>query len=220
MNEPNKYLNGINMNITKESFLLGKHNELAVKKLHGFLEQERGGIITIFSKKETGKSHLLQAAGNVFWDMDVPVNYSTTESFIPRVLMSLREDGEEKTTFEKTYCQEKMNYILEDIQFAFDKDLIKKWLIGWLKYCVEKDKKVILTFRGDLEEVAPELKEVLQSQLIVEIGEPNQSFKERVARAWASVNDVELTEDEVFDLSQRESLREIKCMIMLKARGM
>lgn len=213
MNEQNKCLNGIKINFTKESFLLGKHNESAVKKLHSFIEQEKGGIFTIFSKdKETGKTHLVQAAGNELWDRDVPVNYTTTEYFTSSVLFSLKE----KTIFEKIYCQEKMDYILEDIQFAFDKDLIKKWIIGWLHYCVENNKKVMLTFRGDIEAVDPELKELLQSQSIVEIEKSDRSFKERVARTWASVNDVELTEDEVFDLSQRESLREIKCMISLR----
>ena len=221
MNEQHKAFNGISINLTKESFLIGKNNEAAVNELHRFIEQENGEIFTIFSKgKEAGRTHLVQAAGNELWDRNVPVNYTSTESFSSRVLLSLRKNGEKETTFEKTYCQENMNYILEDIQFAFDKDLIKKWLIGWLKYCVIKDKKVILTFSGDdLEAVDPELKELLQSQSIVEIGEPDRSFKEQIIRAWASENDMELTEEDVFDLSQKESLREIKSMIMLKARG-
>ena len=164
MNEQNKVLNGIDLRIAKESFLIGTHNAFAVQELHSFIEKEKGGIFTIFSKdKETGKTHLVQAAENELWDKIVPVNYTTTEYFTSSVLFSLKE----KTTFEKIYCQEKMDYILEDIQFAFDKDLIKKWLIGWLNYCVEKNKKVMLTFRGDIEAVDPELKKFITEKRVL-----------------------------------------------------
>lgn len=222
--ERDKTLSHLNPYFTFEVLLVDEHNRKAVDAVKDFVYQKESGIIILFSdgKQENGKTHLAQAAGHLFFDeMNSKCIYSTAESFVSyainHALANAGKDG--LTPFEKLYCQNDMNYILDDVHFLIHKEICAKYFKDWLNYCIKNGEKVIVTLANNPEQIEDEeLRQVILSYPCYEIYVPTECFKEKYVVHQAKKEGVMITEDDIKCLAKK-SFREIGCEIYLRKIG-
>lgn len=222
--ERDKALCHLNPRFTFEELLVDEHNKKAVEAIKDFVHQEGSGIFTLFSdgKLENGKTHLVQAAGHLFFDeTNSKCFYSTAESFvsyaISHALANAGKDG--LTPFEKLYCQKDMNYILDDVHFLLDKEICLNYFKDWIDSCIIDGEKVIIALANNPGQIEnEELRQIILSYPCYEIYAPTERFKEKYVVHQAKKEGAMLTEDDIKCLTMKR-FREIGCEIYLRKIG-
>ncbi|MGN1168426.1 MAG: DnaA ATPase domain-containing protein [Lachnospiraceae bacterium] len=223
--EREKVIHYLNSQYTFENLLIGRHNKLAIEAIKEFVHQGEGGIFMLFSEgnQENGKTHIAQAAGHLFFDeFYSKCLYSTAENYASYIMNHIHTHvrGNEKTLFRKIYYKDNMNFILDDISFLLNKEMCIKYFKEWLRYCLKRNEKVILTLSNNPKETEmdTELKELILRYPCYKVGSPTPSFMEKYVRYLAKEKEVVLPEKEIECLAKKD-FREIQSRIIGLARG-
>ncbi|MFT5280792.1 MAG: chromosomal replication initiator protein [Flavobacteriaceae bacterium] len=225
--------NNLNPRYVFKSFIVGPFNELAFAASQAIIKKPGVSYnpLFIYGPTGTGKTHLLQAAGNAIHKNfpKLRIMYCTLEKFSIDYVTSVQKN--KPNIFKDKY----RNYdvlIMDDIQFISGKEKTQEELFHLFNSLYEMNKQII--FSSDKHpNYIPGLEERLKSRfsagMIVDVNEPETESKIAIIRTKLEDSDITLQEDviEYLAKSLEGSIRELEgslnavlCQTQLKKRDL
>ena len=142
-NTPSNYRSNLNSDMTFESFVEGKSNQLA-KAACTSVVNEPGAFnpLYIYGGVGLGKTHLLHSIGNELSKANKKVVYLHSEKFVQNMVTALRNNQIEE--FKKFYRNLDV-LLLDDIQFFAGKERSQEEFFHTFNALFEYKKQVVLT---------------------------------------------------------------------------
>jgi len=142
-----------------------------------------------------GKTHLMQAAGNVFQNQGKVVIYTTVEQFLNDFVRHLRNKNMER--FQEKYRKCDV-LLIDDIQFLSNKESIQEEFFHTFEALKGEGKQIILTADKHPKKIAG-LEARLQSRfewgLVADIQPPELETKIAIIEKKCEINKVKLTKE-------------------------
>ncbi|MBU0720042.1 chromosomal replication initiator protein DnaA [bacterium] len=187
----------LNPSHTFDNFMVGGSNQFAYAAVKSV--SEKPGIVYnplfIYGGVGLGKTHLMQAAGNVFQNQGKSVIYTTVEQFLNDFIRHLRNKTMER--FQEKYRKCDV-LLIDDIQFLSNKDSIQEEFFHTFEALKGAGKQIILTADKHPKKIGG-LEERLQSRfewgLVADIQPPELETKIAIIEKKCEINKVKLTKD-------------------------
>jgi chromosomal replication initiator protein len=187
----------LNPSHTFENFVVGGSNQFAYAAAKSVSERP-GDIynpLFIYGGVGIGKTHLMQAVGNVLQERGKDVIYTSVEQFLNDFLRHLRNGNMEKFKDKYRKCD---ILLIDDIQFLSNKDSIQEEFFHTFEALRNDKKQIIMTADkhpkkiGGLEE---RLKSRFEWGLIADIQPPELETKINIIKKKCEINRVVLNND-------------------------
>jgi len=187
----------LNPSHTFENFMVGGSNQFAYATIKSV--SEKPGIlynpVFIYGGVGLGKTHLMQAAGNVLQNQGKIVIYTTVEQFLNDFVRHLRNKTPER--FQEKYRKCDV-LLIDDIQFLSNKEGIQEEFFHTFEALKGTGKQIILTADKHPKKIAG-LEKRLQSRfehgLVADIQPPELETKIAIIENKCKINKVILTKD-------------------------
>ena len=143
VNVPNGFKTNLNTEMTFDSFVEGKSNQLAKAACHSVVNEP--GVFNplyIYGGVGLGKTHLLHSIGNELTKKNKRVVYLHSEKFVQNMVTALRNNQLEE--FKKFYRNLDV-LLLDDIQFFAGKEKSQEEFFHTFNALFEYKKQVVLT---------------------------------------------------------------------------
>jgi chromosomal replication initiator protein len=223
----------LNPRYTFDSFIIGPFNELAHAATQAIIKQP--GIVYnplfIYGNTGHGKTHLIQAAGNLIKHMspEKKVYYLTSEKFTIEYVNAVQQN---KVGLFKDKYRKYDVLIMDDIQFLSGKEKTQEELFHLFNTLYDNNKQII--FSSDQHpNFIPGLEERLKSRfnqgMIVDITQPDHESRVAIIKNKLELNNIELKKD-MYDFlakSVEGNIRELEgvvnsiiCQTQLKSRSL
>ena len=206
----------LNGSFTIENFVEGKSNELA-----------RAGVIQVAKNPGTsynplviygdvglGKTHLMQAAGNIYHQKNPhqPVEYVHSERFVSRMVSALQRNEMER--FKQHFRSLKI-LMIDDIQFLMRKERSQEELFHTFNHLLDNGSQIILTtdrYPRELDGIEDRLKSRFSWGLTVGIESPELETRVAILIRKAELSNVTLPEKVAFFIAQNvtSNVRELE----------
>lgn len=207
---------GLNPKYIFESFIIGKHNELAhaasqaVSKNPG----SQYNPLFIYGGVGLGKTHLMQAVGNKFLQ-DSPkskILYVTSEKFTNDYIGAIQSKRTEE--FKKTYRSVDM-LLIDDIQFIAGKEGTQEEFFHTFNELRETGKQIILTsdrLPKDIPSIEARLISRFEWGMVADIQAPDLETRMAILRTKMAKKGVILTEEILFFIAENiiTNIRELE----------
>ena len=187
----------LNPSHTFDNFMIGGSNQFAYAAVKSVSEKpgETYNPLFIHGGVGLGKTHLMQAAGNVLQNQGKNVIYTTSEQFLNDFLRHVRNQTMEK--FKEKY-RECDALLIDDIQFLSNKDTIQEEFFHTFEALKSTGKQIILTADKHPKKIGG-LEKRLQSRfehgLVADIQPPELETKIAIIENKCEINKVNLTKD-------------------------
>lgn len=180
-----------------DNFMVGGSNQFAYAAVKSVSEKP-GKVynpLFIYGSVGLGKTHLMQAAGNVLQNEDKVVIYTTVEQFLNDFVRHLRNKNMER--FQEKY--RKCDILLvDDIQFLSNKESLQEEFFHTFEALKGKGKQIIMTADKHPKKIAG-LEERLQSRfewgLVADIQPPELETKIAIIEKKCEINKVVISKD-------------------------
>ena len=179
------------------NFMVGGSNQFAYAAVKS-VSENAGKVynpLFIYGGVGLGKTHLMQAAGNVYQDDGKSVIYTTVEQFTNDFTRSIRNNSMER--FREKYRQCDV-LLVDDIQFLSNKEGIQEEFFHTFEALKGDNKQIIFTADKHPKKIAG-LEERLQSRfewgLVADIQPPELETKIAIIKNKCEINKVVLTND-------------------------
>ncbi|MDD2651981.1 MAG: chromosomal replication initiator protein DnaA [Sulfurimonas sp.] len=187
----------LNPSHTFENFMVGGSNQFAYATIKSV--SEKPGIlynpVFIYGGVGLGKTHLMQAAGNVLQNQGKIVVYTTVEQFLNDFIRHVRNKTMER--FQEKYRKCDV-LLIDDIQFLSNKEGIQEEFFHTFEALKGVGKQIILTADKHPKKIAG-LEKRLQSRfehgLVADIQPPELETKIAIIENKCKINKVTLTKD-------------------------
>ena len=187
----------LNPSHTFDNFMVGGSNQFAYAAIKSVSENP-GKIynpVFIYGSVGLGKTHLMQAAGNVYQNEGKIVIYTTVEQFLNDFVRHLRNKNMER--FQEKY--RKCDVLLvDDIQFLSNKESLQEEFFHTFEALKGRGKQIIMTADKHPKKIAG-LEARLQSRfewgLVADIQPPELETKIAIIEKKCEINKVILTKD-------------------------
>ncbi len=179
------------------NFMVGGSNQFAYSAVKSVSEKagELYNPLFIYGGVGLGKTHLMQAAGNIFQNQGKIVIYTTVEQFLNDFIRHVRNKTMDR--FQEKYRQCDV-LLIDDIQFLSNKEGIQEEFFHTFEALKGAGKQIILTADQHPKKIAG-LKERLQSRfehgLVADIQPPELETKIAIIKNKCEINKVVLTND-------------------------
>lgn len=187
----------LNPSHTFDNFMVGGSNQFAYAAVKSVSEQA-GKVynpLFIYGGVGLGKTHLMQAAGNVFQNQGKSVIYATIEQFLNDFIRHLRNKNMER--FQEKYRKCDV-LLIDDIQFLSNKESVQEEFFHTFEALKGTGKQIILTADKHPKKIGG-LEERLQSRfewgLVADIQPPELETKIAIIEKKCELNKVKLTKD-------------------------
>jgi chromosomal replication initiator protein len=187
----------LNPSHTFDNFMVGGSNQFAYAAVKS-VSEKAGQIynpLFIYGGVGLGKTHLMQAAGNVFQNQGKIVIYTTVEQFLNDFVRHLRNKNMER--FQEKYRKCDV-LLIDDIQFLSNKESIQEEFFHTFEALKGEGKQIILTADKHPKKIAG-LEARLQSRfewgLVADIQPPELETKIAIIEKKCEINKVKLTKD-------------------------
>jgi chromosomal replication initiator protein len=187
----------LNPSHTFDNFMVGGSNQFAYAAVKS-VSEKAGQIynpLFIYGGVGLGKTHLMQAAGNVFQNQGKVVIYTTVEQFLNDFVRHLRNKNMER--FQEKYRKCDV-LLIDDIQFLSNKESIQEEFFHTFEALKGEGKQIILTADKHPKKIAG-LEARLQSRfewgLVADIQPPELETKIAIIEKKCEINKVKLTKD-------------------------
>ncbi|MDD2905765.1 MAG: chromosomal replication initiator protein DnaA [Sulfurimonas sp.] len=187
----------LNPSHTFDNFMVGGSNQFAYAAVKS-VSEKAGQIynpLFIYGGVGLGKTHLMQAAGNVFQNQGKVVIYTTVEQFLNDFVRHLRNKNMER--FQEKYRKCDV-LLIDDIQFLSNKESIQEEFFHTFEALKGQGKQIILTADKHPKKIAG-LEARLQSRfewgLVADIQPPELETKIAIIEKKCEINKVKLTKD-------------------------
>ncbi|MEO1953245.1 MAG: chromosomal replication initiator protein DnaA [Campylobacterales bacterium] len=187
----------LNPSHTFENFMVGGSNQFAYAATKSVSEKagQLYNPLFIYGGVGLGKTHLMQAAGNVFQNQGKIVIYITLEQFLNDFSRALRNKTMER--FREKYRQCDV-LLVDDIQFLSSKELLQEEFFHTFEALRGVGKQIIITADKHPKKIAG-LEERLQSRfewgLVADIQPPELETKIAIIESKSKINKVKLTKE-------------------------
>ena len=180
-----------------DNFMVGGSNQFAYAAVKS-VSEKAGQVynpLFIYGGVGLGKTHLMQAAGNVFQNQGKSVIYTTVEQFLNDFVRHLRNKNMER--FQEKYRKCDV-LLIDDIQFLSNKESIQEEFFHTFEALKGEGKQIILTADKHPKKIAG-LEARLQSRfewgLVADIQPPELETKIAIIEKKCEINKVKLTKD-------------------------
>ncbi len=187
----------LNPSHTFENFMVGGSNQFAYATIKSVSEKpgELYNPVFIYGGVGLGKTHLMQAAGNVLQNQGKIVIYTTVEQFLNDFIRHVRNKTMER--FQEKYRKCDV-LLIDDIQFLSNKEGIQEEFFHTFEALKGIGKQIILTADKHPKKIAG-LEKRLQSRfehgLVADIQPPELETKIAIIENKCKINKVVLTKD-------------------------
>ncbi len=187
----------LNPSHTFNNFMIGGSNQFAYAAVKSVSEKpgETYNPLFIYGGVGLGKTHLMQAAGNVLQNQGKNVIYTTSEQFLNDFLRHVRNQTMEK--FKEKY-RECDALLIDDIQFLSNKETIQEEFFHTFEALKTTGKQIILTADKHPKKIGG-LEKRLQSRfehgLVADIQPPELETKIAIIENKCKINKVNLSKD-------------------------
>ncbi len=189
----------LNPSYTFDNFVLGKSNEFAYTAAKSVAENP-GKVynpLFIYGGVGLGKTHLLQAIGNLNQDQGKSVIYTTVEQFINDFTRHLRNKTMDRFREKYRLCD---LLLIDDIQFLSGKEQTQDEFFHTFEELRNAQKQIILTADRKPKEIAgivDRLQNRFEWGLIADIQPPELETKIAIIKKKCEINLVKLDNDVV-----------------------
>ena len=163
------------------NFVVGKSNEFAYKAMQEISEINIiNNIFVIYGNIGVGKTHLMQAVGNVFQKQGKDVIYTTVEHFLNDFISHVRDMTMDN--FQEKYRKCDL-LLIDDIQFLANKEGIQEELYHTIETLKSNSKQIIFTSSkhpSKINGLSENLKSHYASALVVKINAPELKTKNTI----------------------------------------
>jgi len=180
-----------------DNFMVGGSNQFAYAAVKS-VSENAGKVynpLFIYGGVGLGKTHLMQAAGNVFQNEGKVVIYTTVEQFLNDFIRHVRNKTMER--FQEKYRKCDV-LLIDDIQFLSNKEGIQEEFFHTFEALKGAGKQIILTADKHPKKIGG-LEARLQSRfewgLIADIQPPELETKIAIIKKKCEINKVKLSED-------------------------
>ncbi len=179
------------------NFMVGGSNQFAYAAVKSVSEKagELYNPLFIYGGVGLGKTHLMQAAGNVFQNQGKVVIYTTVEQFLNDFIRHLRNKTMER--FQEKYRKCDV-LLIDDIQFLSNKEGIQEEFFHTFEALKGAGKQIILTADKHPKKIGG-LEKRLQSRfehgLVADIQPPELETKIAIIQNKCEINKVKLSKD-------------------------
>jgi chromosomal replication initiator protein len=193
--KPNSSL--LNPSYSFDNFMVGGSNQFAYAAVKSASEKpgEVYNPLFIYGGVGLGKTHLMQAAGNVYQNQGKVVIYTTVEQFLNDFIRHVTNKTMEK--FQEKYRKCDV-LLIDDIQFLSNKDRIQEEFFHTFEALKGAGKQIILTADQHPKKIGG-LEERLQSRfewgLVADIQPPELETKIAIIRKKCEINKIRLSDD-------------------------
>ena len=180
-----------------DNFMVGGSNQFAYAAVKSVSEKagEVYNPLFIYGGVGLGKTHLMQAAGNVFQNQGKNVIYTTVEQFLNDFIRHVRNKTMER--FQEKYRKCDV-LLIDDIQFLSNKEGIQEEFFHTFEALKGAGKQIILTADKHPKKIAG-LEKRLQSRfewgLVADIQPPELETKIAIIENKCEINKVKLSKD-------------------------
>ncbi|MEA3370763.1 MAG: chromosomal replication initiator protein DnaA [Campylobacterota bacterium] len=187
----------LNPSHTFDNFMIGGSNQFAYAAVKS-VSENAGNVynpLFIYGGVGLGKTHLMQAAGNVFQNENKVVIYTTVEQFLNDFIRHVRNKTMER--FQEKYRKCDV-LLIDDIQFLSGKEGIQEEFFHTFEALKGAGKQIILTADKHPKKIGG-LEKRLQSRfewgLVADIQPPELETKIAIIEKKCEINKVVLTKD-------------------------
>jgi len=187
----------LNPSHTFDNFMVGGSNQFAYAAVKS-VSEKAGQVynpLFIHGGVGLGKTHLMQAAGNVFQNQGKIVIYITLEQFLNDFSRALRNKTMERFREKYRKCDV---LLVDDIQFLSNKELLQEEFFHTFEALRGIGKQIIITADKHPKRIAG-LEERLQSRfewgLVADIQPPELETKIAIIESKSKINKVKLTKE-------------------------
>jgi chromosomal replication initiator protein len=180
-----------------DNFMVGGSNQFAYAAVKS-VSENAGKVynpLFIYGGVGLGKTHLMQAAGNVFQNEGKVVIYTTVEQFLNDFIRHVRNKTMER--FQEKYRKCDV-LLIDDIQFLSNKEGIQEEFFHTFEALKGAGKQIILTADKHPKKIGG-LEARLQSRfewgLVADIQPPELETKIAIIKKKCEINKVQLSED-------------------------
>ena len=187
----------LNPSHTFDNFMVGGSNQFAYAAVKS-VSENAGKVynpLFIYGGVGLGKTHLMQAAGNVFQNQGKSVIYTTVEQFLNDFIRNVRNKTMER--FQEKYRKCDV-LLIDDIQFLSGKEGIQEEFFHTFEALKGAGKQIILTADKHPKKIGG-LEKRLQSRfewgLVADIQPPELETKIAIIEKKCEINKVKLSKD-------------------------
>ncbi len=187
----------LNPSHTFDNFMVGGSNQFAYAAVKS-VSEKAGQVynpLFIYGGVGLGKTHLMQAAGNVFQNQGKVVIYITLEQFLNDFTRHLRNKTMERFREKYRKCDV---LLVDDIQFLSNKELLQEEFFHTFEALRGIGKQIILTADKHPKKIAG-LEDRLQSRfewgLVADIQPPELETKIAIIESKSKINKVKLNKE-------------------------
>ncbi|MBN2815451.1 MAG: chromosomal replication initiator protein DnaA [Campylobacterales bacterium] len=187
----------LNKSHSFSNFMVGGSNQFAYAAVKSASENagKTYNPIFIYGGVGLGKTHLMQAAGNVFQNEGKTVIYTTVEQFLNDFTRSIRNNTMERFREKYRKCDV---LLIDDIQFLSNKEGIQEELFHTFESLKGDDKQIMFTADKHPKKIAG-LEARLQSRfewgLVADIQPPELETKIAIINKKCEINKVALSKE-------------------------
>lgn len=196
--EPQKITNSLlNQSYTFDNFMVGGSNQFAYSAVKSVSENAGNAYnpLFIYGGVGLGKTHLMQAAGNIFQNEGKVVIYTSVEQFLNDFIRHVRNKTMDR--FQEKYRKCDV-LLIDDIQFLSNKEGIQEEFFHTFEALKGTGKQIILTADKHPKKIGG-LEARLQSRfewgLVADIQPPELETKIAIIEKKCEINKVKLSKD-------------------------
>ncbi|GMR20449.1 MAG: chromosomal replication initiator protein DnaA [Gammaproteobacteria bacterium] len=206
----------LNENFTFETHVEGKSNQLARAAARQVGENPAGAYnpLFIYGGVGLGKTHLMQAAGNlvISHKPEARVAYIHSERFVADMVRALQHNAINEF---KNFYRNLDALLIDDIQFFVGKERSQEEFFHTFNALIEGQKQVIITadrFPKELAGVEERLVSRFGSGLTVSIDPPELETRVAIIKKKASAEGLHISDDVAFFIAKRvrSNVRELE----------
>lgn len=208
--------NGLRADLSFDSFVNGKANQIAVSAALQVVEQPGTAYNPLFVYAGTGlgKTHLMHAVGNALAHLDQGIRmlYVSAQDYFDEMFRAIQRKNTQE--FKRKY-QDLDLLLVDDIQFLSGKERTQEEFFFAFDSLITARKQLIITcdtYPRDLAKVQDRLLSRLGSGLIVEIEPPELEMRVAILLRKAEAVGVDLPDDVAFFIAKnlRSNVRELE----------
>lgn len=209
----------LNPEFTFETHIAGKSNQLAraAAEQIGLNPGKAYNPLVIYGATGLGKTHLMQAAGNLMLarQPDANIAYMNSERFVADIVWALRHNTGNALNDFKTVYRNVDALLIDDIQFFVGKERSQEEFFHTFNALIDGQRQVIITadrFPREIQGIEERLVSRFGSGLTVAIEPPELETRVAILMRKALQEGVELDEDIAFFIAKRvrSNVRELE----------
>ena len=207
--EVDKKRSSLNPKYSFDTYVVGEHNKLAYRHVFDAAENpyNNGKLLYIHGEVATGKTHLIQAAGNYISEhhTDAKVRYISIDDFIYEMIEAIRDDNS------KEFKQKLSGYdllLIDNLQFIAGKEATQEEFFKIVSVLLERGKNIIIASTEPPQNITimnERFTSMFELGGVFEIKGPDLDTRLEILRRRRAEGNFELLDEEISNIAYNTS---------------